>query len=145
MMTEQDRTPWAKLPLSAGKFSGPFFTPTPPNIRKAKSLWNKCSNHSPQWMQLISDHFRALIMGRLRGCQRSRKALCALWGTLQGTMEKFLNIGKCFLKIKISIGMRARFQSSSIARNISDLTASCQCQFCQRATWVQWYTVSSAA
>lgn len=83
--------------------------------------------------------------GRLRGRQRSRKVLCALWGTLQGTMEKFLNIGKCFLKIKISIGMRARFQSSSIARNISNLTASCQCQFCQRATLVQWYTVSSAA
>lgn len=48
-------------------------------------------------------------------------------------MGKFLNIGKCFLKIKRCIGMWERFQSSSAAQNILNLTSSCQCQFCRRA------------
>lgn len=108
-MTEQDRTPCIKLPFNAAKFSGPFFTPQ--NIRKAKSLWNKCSNRSPQWMQFTSD-LQHLVWEGYVGVKRFRKALCVLWGTLQGTMEKFLNIRKCFLKIKICIGMWARFQST---------------------------------
>lgn len=46
MTTEQKRTPCTKLSVNAAKFSGPFFTSK--ILKTQKSLWNKCSNLSPQ-------------------------------------------------------------------------------------------------
>ena len=141
MMTEQKRTPCTKLSLNAAKFSGPFFTSK--ILKTQKSLWNKCSNLSPQWIltSLLLTSQQLVWEGSV-GVKRSRKALCVLWGTLPETMEKFLNIGKCFLEIKRCTGMWEGFQSTSLAQNISNLTAGCQYQFCGRAISAQWHTGS---